>query len=285
MSNFKFNKISIVESLEADESKTGRKLKEELESQDIFYGQDVSIEFTPIFNKEELISHVNLLAEDARKNGVFPILQIEAHGSNDKQGLFLQSSNSREFISWVELEPVFRNLNIASKCNLLILMATCHGIHSINIISSLDRAPFWGIIGPDDTILPDQILSTTTKFYSELSENRNSSNLLNSLKDSAEKANMMCITSEWYFVKLYECFLKVFSNDQSLNQWVEENGKRKVAEGSPFPPSKRTDMINFALTYREQVTFESKLQYFFMVDIYPENMDKIGVKFEQLSRE
>ncbi len=90
MSNFKFNKSSIVESLCVNDKKAGQELKRDLETLGIFPEKAITIDCVLISCKEKLISHIYSLTEDARQYGIFPVLGTEAHGSNDKQGLSLK---------------------------------------------------------------------------------------------------------------------------------------------------------------------------------------------------
>ncbi len=276
MSNLKFNKISIIESLRDCDRKTGEELSFDLDYLDEFKKKDILIEYVQVSNKDELISHINYLEKDAQENGIFPILQIEAHGVDDKENLQLKSGT----ISWLELEPVFRNLNIASKCNLLVVMATCYGSYVNCQISMLDRAPFWGLIGTPDTIMPEQILNSMTRFYSSLNNGEDIKALLASLEDKTKMENLVLTTSEWAFVKSYQLVLRKSSSEQSLCHWAEEMRNRKKIQGGT--PPKLSDIINWALKFKDEKVFYKLLHHFFMVDIYPDNMDKISVKFDHL---
>lgn len=274
MSRLIFNKISIVESLDDADKKTGELLAHDLSLLEIFHEKGVTIECLKISNKQELLRHIESLTEDAKTNNEFPVLQIEVHGTSDQKGLAL---NSGEVVSWNELEPYFRALNVATKCNLLVVMAACFGVHVSSNISLLDRAPYWGIIAPEKEILPNDILSSLTRFYTQLYTSEESSELLSSLQGSELKF----ITSEWFFVKAFKYYITEFCNDTALTIRVNNFKNKLIAQGLVELPSDK--MIKCALKPQGEEEFYSFLNHFFMVDSYSENKDKISVKYERVN--
>ncbi|MGL1959282.1 MAG: hypothetical protein OCD00_18465 [Colwellia sp.] len=274
MSYFTFHKISIVESL-GDEKKTGRLLADDLAILEIKYGRSIPIEFVEISHKQDLISHLEDLIKDAQSSGLTPLLHIETHGSDDKSGLILSSG---DYVSWAELEPLFRKLNIATKCNLMVVMAACFGAYANTTISILDRAPFWGVIGPVDGIYPEHLLRSLTRFYTSLYSGENSKKLLASLIYTSTESDLHLYTSEWFFVKSYKYYVKEFCTDNFLQSKVE-NLKKKYQDGFELPSDESIKSF-FKLDGKE--VFEMLLNAFFMVDVHPENKDKFTIKFEQI---
>ena len=275
MSKLKFNKISIVESLRPNEKKTGQLLVQDLEMLEVFHEKGISIEYVLISSKQELIDHIQSLVTDANNSGIFPVLQIDAHGSNDKKSLVLSSG---EVVSWLDLGSIFRPLNIATKCNVLIVMATCFGAYINSTISLFDRAPFWGVIGAELEIYPDQMLSNLTGFYTKLYNSVNPEELLTSLKSSPSELKF--ITSEWFFVNAYKSYILEECNENMLN--VRAKGvMTKFSEQGKKPLN--IEEIKKRLKPEGKKGFEKLLHYFFMIDLYPQNIEKISVKFEQLN--
>lgn len=278
MSLLKFSKISIIESLGSSDKKTGKLLFDDLEVLEIFHEKGISIEYVPVSNSQELISHIQALTIGAKEHGVYPVLQIEAHGSNDKQSLIL---SSKEAIAWRALEPHLRELNIASECNLLIVMATCFGLYASSAISILDRAPFWGLIGPEELVFPDQILQSLTKFYTAIYSAGSAQALLESLKPAANEAGLQFITSEWFFIKSYKYYVQEYCKSPSFRTRIERI-RSKLQKQAPIDfPIDEHIQSHFELNGKEK--FEAMLKYFFMVDLFHKNMDKISVKYEQVN--
>ena len=277
MSKFSFSKISIVESLSDGEKKTGELLYDDLNMLEIFHEKGITLQFTPISNRIELENHIEYLARDAQERNEYPILHIEAHGSDDKQCLVLSSG---EFINWFELEDMFRKLNVATKCNLLVVMAMCFGAYASTVISLLDRAPFWGIVGPEKEILPEVVFRNLKSFYADFFENGPSANSLKTLSPE-NNSEMKFITGEWLFVKAYEYYERNLCNEKVLQERAERLAEKLIAQGATNLPS--IDLIKLNIGPQGREFFRQVQRHFFMVDLYPENVDKISSSYSHLN--
>lgn len=275
LSTVKFNKISIVESLGSSDKKTGEALAHDLNLLEVFHDKGVTIEFLNIDTPEELLIHIKNLSEDAGK-GTYPILQIEAHGSEDKQSLVLNKGSIR----WLELEPSLRELNVSTKCNLIVVMATCFGAFASAAISLLDRAPFWGIIGPETTTSGPQILSSLTNFYTAIYSGDNSKKLLESLNSYPVESQLKLMTCEWFFIKAYRYYIHNYCNEKVLDERVIRVKKRILLQGAKAIPDDK-EVLEF-LRPKGRLQFEAWLNNFFMVDLFPENVNKISAEYEEI---
>jgi hypothetical protein len=93
-----------------------------------------------------------------------PILHIEAHG--DENGIYGlgENGNERE-IAWEELTEPFQNLNVATRCNLLVIVAACIGNAGVKSFVRSPRAPAIALIGPANNISPKSVLDATKELY------------------------------------------------------------------------------------------------------------------------
>lgn len=278
MSKLIFNKISIIESLNESDKKTGQLLAHDLRVLEIFHEKGIEIECVQVNYKHELLTHIKSLIKDANSNKYFPVVQLEVHGTDDLHGLAL---NSGENIKWVELEPYFRELNIACKCNLLVVMAACFGIHVTRNISLVERAPYWGLVAPEKAITPDVILTSLTKFYTALYTNSKTKNLLSSLETSSNVSELKFVTSEWFFVKAFKYYITNHCNEDVMPSRVQRVKNNLLNQGLKCMPT--NELIKMHLKPDNEEEFNKFLNNFFMVDLFPENVDKISVKFEQLN--
>lgn len=242
MSSLQFNKVVFIESLGSNDIKTGKSLAEDLVYIEIENDLPIPIEYYDISNSAEFFECLRDLTNKAKKNNVFPILQIDAHGSNNPHGLVMRSG---ELIEWLYLEDQLRNLNVASKGNLLIVTASCFGQFANMSVAIQNRAPFWAIVGPMEAIQVYDIQSTLRLFYASLFAQKEPDLIAKSLENSLLKV----ATTEWFFVQAY---------------------KFMVQKLQPSIPASKEE-------------FDTLINHFFMVDIYPENKDKISVCFEQLT--
>ncbi len=276
MSNFKFSKISIIESLTPEDKKTGQELYDHLNLLEAFHAKGLKLELNTVSTRLEFENHLTLLTKNAHDFSEIPILQIEAHGSEDKLSMVLSSG---EFITWYELEESLRKLNLATRCNLLVVMSTCFGAYASSAISLLDRAPFWGIVGPETNVYPDEIIESLTSFYSHLYQGKNGSNLMLSL-ETKNQQTLKLLTSEWFFVKGYLKYIHDYCNEESTLEAVELLSKKMASQGVTKLPE--VGFIKDRVRPQGKEFFEKIIDHFFMVDLFPENQSKISVTYNQI---
>jgi hypothetical protein len=242
VSSLKFNKVIFIESLNSNELKTGKSLAEDLEYIKIENNLPIPIEYFDISNSSEFLYCLRELTEETKKNNIFPVLQIDAHGSDNPHGLVMRSG---DLIEWLYLEDQLRKLNVASKGNLLLVTASCFGQFANMSVAIQNRAPFWAVVGAMEIIQVHDIQRTLRLFYSSLFAQSEPNEITKSFNNSLLKV----VTTEWFFVQAY---------------------KFMVEKLQPSIPASKEE-------------FENLINHFFMVDIHPENKDKISVSFEQLS--
>ncbi len=273
MSTLNFSKIVVLESLPDVEKRTGRLIFQDLEIITIPLDVDITVEYQAFESKHEMDAILTQLSHEAITYNDYPILHIEAHGSDDKKSLVL---NSGEFVDWFELENSFRTLNLATKGNLLIVMATCFGAYVNSVVSLLDRAPFWGVIGPEHEVYPDEIFSGLTKFYSSIFAKRTGGDLYQTLNSTKLKL----ITAEWLFVKAYKYYVDKHCDSKILRKRADDLLRKYETYSIKYPPS--IEMVEHFLNLKGEKNFDRLLSNFFMVDLYPQNTNKISVSYEKI---
>lgn len=159
-----FNKIHIVEATSETDLATGKALYENTLAYKLFEVDGLNCELSQPKSVSSFIGVLeNINAEAA--NGVFPIVHIEAHGS--REGLRVGSG---EFIKWDTIRKSLTDINVSCRNNLLVTMAACEGVYLFKIVKPVQRAPFWGLIGPKNTMKARQLEVDYSSFYSELLE-------------------------------------------------------------------------------------------------------------------
>jgi len=87
------------------------------------------------------------------------------------------------------------------------------------------------------------------------------------------------IPSEWFFIQAYEKAISKFIKNKSLSerakQWKKLNSSKEIQMANHSELQNR-------LREKLKDDFFKHLNYFFMVDIYPNNTDKITVSFDKL---
>src|SRR2546422_669733 len=118
-----FSKIAVVQSLPIGEMQTGRRLRDDLDALNVFHQRGIDVSFHNISGKSQFLACLTQLQQEAIQ-GIWPLLHIECHGADDTTGIILAD---RSFIAWAELKPYLTTINIATHCNLLIVLGACYG--------------------------------------------------------------------------------------------------------------------------------------------------------------
>ncbi len=282
VSKAKFNKVSIVEALRPDVKKTGELIFNELKQLECFHGKGLELEFISISTRDQLLQHFENLTQDALSTGSIPILQVEAHGTDDKKGLAL---GPKEWIAWTDLENHCRSLNVACQGNLILVMATCFGMYSASIFSLKERAPFWALIGPFNAVLGDQILNAMSRFYTHLYDQRHVENVLAALNTGPISSQLQICTAELLFKRGYQLWIDYTNDESSLTGRIENIVKRVRANGYPSDAPIDRESIKAELRkWTEEPIFDELIKHYFMVDLYPKNADKFTLTYNVFSQ-
>ena len=161
ISSFANNAVIIIDGLRKSESQTGLQLYNELRDLRDFEKAVSVVKRYEVSNAIELRILLENLQKDA-KDGLRPVLHFECHG-DAKQGL--EIGESRERFAWTALEPLLRAINVATKCNLGVVMAVCSGLHAITSVKMHRATPFYFLVGSEDELLQEQIRSEMRAFY------------------------------------------------------------------------------------------------------------------------
>src|SRR3569833_2144336 len=141
--NFGFFLIYVIESLSTYETATGSALYPAIISRWTSQNPYLKSDLLTVNTKEEFISTLSDIERTASSPSQdIPFLHLEIHGR--KEGLVLASG---ELVSWLELADSLRWINIKTKHNLLISMATCHGAFLFSAVLPSHTAPCFAFIG------------------------------------------------------------------------------------------------------------------------------------------
>jgi hypothetical protein len=115
-------------------------------------------------NKVTVLHILNSLKQRASLGEKFPLVFI-SHGANG----FLSIRHENEIIEWHELRPYFMEINNLMNGNLIVMMACCHGFNGYKIDPrDIDDEAFFGIVGPDRVISPDESIIANEVFFKNI---------------------------------------------------------------------------------------------------------------------
>ena len=225
--------------------------------------------------KQEVISVIERAASHAQQSGMIPALHLEAHGGD----LGLEGpdgTGGTELLSWDELTEPLQNLNLATRCNLVVIVAACFGFSGIQAFRRGPRAPAVALVGPDATVMPSSLLSGTKEFYRRWMDE--SPRLLEIATSASQQAGTVAFEVEPFVVLAYEAMVKQLiismrPNEQRLR--VDRIRQRMLSENrwSAAEMERRLTLLPQSLPTEWQRMWDEM----FMIDLYPENREWFGV--------
>lgn len=174
---FSNNRLVIIDALGSSDLQTAIQLRDSIVDATSANRPDYC-KYVKVERASEFLNALELINEQT-KNGLRPILHIEAHG--DEQ-LGIQIAMSGEHIPWTELLQKLQEINKNSKNNLGVVMASCFGLYAIKPLRIEEPCPFYFLIGSDEQISAGYIRDAMKLFYLEL-------NRRNSLDDAMRKVD------------------------------------------------------------------------------------------------
>ncbi len=166
--SFEFNTIYVVESLADHEEQTGEILYNDIIKRS---SDRTGMHHTKLIKVDTKEAFCNALTNIKNHThiGYYPFIHFEIHGSNKKNGLILKSG---EIILWKELFSLTQQINIITKNNLVISLATCYGAYFLSEIKIYEAAPFCGFVSTTGLLYEDEIIAGFTSFFESIFDNR-----------------------------------------------------------------------------------------------------------------
>ncbi|MFP9117703.1 hypothetical protein ACLI08_07940 [Flavobacterium sp. RNTU_13] len=285
MSEFTFNKVYVIESLDDNERHTGTELYNDLLRWKEFQIADFKADLVLIKTKEEFHEQLSKINDECANNGFYPIIHFEIHGSKDQNGLVLKSG---ELVTWEDLSDELRLINTTIGNNLFVTLAVCYGAFLMRMIKLSEPSPFWGILGSFDEINLSDILIRYNEFYNDFLRDFDLNKAIDRLHNSNNEilSTYNFINSEQTFIQAQQkYFLEKFSEDEIENRF--KNGLEQ--EGIEIKSEKlynelRNKFKEKLLNSREDYFYKHR-EKFFMLDKFTENRNRFMVTFDDVQPE
>ena len=132
-----------------------------------FFNQ-LNLDFTYHFVESEkaFLNKIELLFSDVislsnTKEILLPIMHFDIHG--DDNGISF--TNDNHVLSWLRLGNIIAEINLKVSGVLGIVMASCKGYSSINMLKKENKKPYLFLIGPKSAIKWKDVLIAVMTFY------------------------------------------------------------------------------------------------------------------------
>ncbi|QZP30487.1 hypothetical protein [Pseudomonas sp. DR48] len=229
-SGISFSKIVIIQSLNADEVKTGSILYDYVSSLVEEHRHDIPVEIIDCQSSDEFTKVIDDLIVDARDD-VYPIVHIECHG-HPQDGLDFSDGSD---LSWEQVSVKTEQLNFATDFNLLLIFSACFGDYFSHTMGITKPAPCWCAIGPSLTVMPDEILYGLRAFYSEFLTNLDIGEAVKRLEGSVLlNGEWICRLTEEIFIEVCHFYLAssctLEAGAQRIDEYLKGNQSLIVRE-------------------------------------------------------
>jgi hypothetical protein len=268
----RFNQIIVVDSIPTGDGNTARRLFEDLEINAIAYAPTPAVHHVRVENGDQLIQFILECRQCSVKQDFMPMLHIECHGNED--GFELADGS---FVDWAELKGPITELNIAMHLNLLITVAACTGGALAKVVRMSDRAPFWGLIGPTESLAAEDLEKAYRAFYLTLLSTHSPAKAMEAL-DVASKPGLFWRTT---VQKLFETGWAVYKKEYCTDEAIEDRARRMRdrAMQLSIKPLPTIAELKGRLASHEPAAFERFRNTFFMCDLFPEHSGRFQVKY------
>jgi hypothetical protein len=271
---FAFDKIYVIESLRSDDLKTGEELYNDIIKLKLWQkGLYDNCELFQPISKIDFFNSIEKIKSESEKDSIYPLIHLEMHGSKDG----IQVTNG-EIINWNELQNRLIELNILCKCNLFLTMATCYGGYIYSTISPSLRTPFWGFIGPFETVKAGEVLINFTAFYEEFIESLDINKAVILLNESNpnNKSRFKFHNTEFAFDVAYKNYEEKYLTDELVAKRLEMGllEARKHPEMKNQSDEQIKQTLKFFMVDNKDFMKNKLMEKFFMWDIFPEKRPK-----------
>jgi hypothetical protein len=274
-----FDAVAVIQSLRPFDDKTGTKLMQNVVAPECAK-IPIPAWFYDVATKAELLDALANIESRTKAGNHSPVIHIEAHG--DESGL---QTTSYETIGWDELRHPFESINVLSRLNLLVTLASCFGGYLARALLPIHRAPVWGLVGPKQSEDGPILLRDYSTFYTELVMTRNGRAALEKLNGGPPSPawRYSFIPAEYMFKMTYRKYLETEGTEEAINRRAQAN-TRQAALLNPVVAANYAYFLADAkrLLRDHRSFFDRYRKKFFMVDLVPENDTRFTVSYEDV---
>lgn len=187
--------VILFESLDDHDKKTGLNLYNTTLKYKTFQEENLHLEYYDINSKKDFIEHLNSIVDEAIANNYFYFFHFEIHGYNG--GITLKNS---ETVSWEDILPILRKLNIHYHNYLGIYLAVCEGASLIKFLNPLERSPFGFMVASPQKLGDQSILVGFEKFYEDFFFSLDAQEAVDSFNSVTDEENKIYLLTSKYLI-------------------------------------------------------------------------------------
>lgn len=278
MGDARFNCVAILDAIPEGELNTARHLHEDL--QDICYvAKDLKVRYFRIRTTYDLESAISSLTQETENRGLIPWLHLEGHGTQDQSGF---ATADASYCSWTHLKILITPLNVAANLNVVIVLAACFGGSFTKAISTVDRAPVLGIIGPTRKISIGEVETDFRAFYKTFFVTGSLREAVAALTAHATANLYYRTTAEQFFYDIWASYKANHCSEKQISKRAQRIYRELRKQDLAFTPS--VGQLKRLLHSEEEQLFEKYRDTYFMYDISPDNRARFPVTYRDAER-
>ncbi len=259
----KFNQILIVDSLPEGQLNTAARLFADAQDWARVIGDVPHIASVRVPSSGAFLDLLAQLAHQSARDNYVPLLHIECHGR--EEGLEFADGSG---LTWDEMKPAFVALNVATRLNLITVVAACHGGAIASFVRAEHRAPFWAFLAPKRQISAGDLETALSSFYQALLMTRSSERAMSALRATQAGDEFWQLSAQTIYRLIVEGYAECHLTQEAVQQQAERLRARAAAHGAVWSKAQIEAMI------RDPVIFERFRREFFMVDLYPDHAER-----------
>jgi hypothetical protein len=269
------NGIVILDAIPDGELNTARKLKDDLI--DLSYTLDKSLEvrYIRIENLEQLQEGIASILNEVSNIGLVPWLHLEGHGSSDESGFLFAGG---DYCAWTQLKELITPINISTDLNMLLILATCFGGSFAAAISTTDRAPVSGLIGPKYEVKTREIEQGFIAFYKKFFSTSSLKEAFIELQEKAQKGLYYRTTAEHFFYEVWCGYKKYQCSKNEIHNRAKR--MRKTAKSENINPIPSIGHLKRIIIKQEPVFFNKYRDTYFLYDISSSTRERYQVTYK-----
>ncbi len=270
--------IWIIEWLSTGERRTGEELHEWMEQQRPGW----SI-YNRCVTKGEVIRSIEHAAHAAQQNSMVPVLHIEAHGC--PIGIAPSRDAQDELLKWEEITTPLQQLNVATNCNLIVVVAACLGFAAIQALTKGPRAPSVALIGTDATVNESDLLLGTKEFYRRIKDEK--PRLIDIVESASGEMRGTDFEIEPFVMLAYEASIEQLLRESrpAERQARIERLRQRMYQETSFSAEVIERRLSELPGIPLSAYFQQIWDHMFMIDLDPKNEERFGLDWAEIERQ
>lgn len=279
--HFSFSGVTVIESLRDGDRRTG----EELYSSTICplaQKSGLHHDFIRVENREALLRTLSSIATDSIRLHRSPVLHLEMHGT--REGLTTSDGST---VTWDDLREPLTAINVATRINLAVTLATCYGERLVTCLNPTLPAPLCLLVGTAKPVWDSVVSDGFRRFFEVLLVDFNGVQAWRALNDvgRAERQQFGAWPARYFFRHVFKRYCQDQLAPEVVSQRTTELLDKLEAQGHILSADDK--YVRSAVAGRMQdISFwlEHFSRSFFMLDRFPENADRFRVTLDDIDR-